>query len=97
MTTQINVRIDENLKKETDAIFDQLGISMADAFRIFLKKVKMEKGIPFDMKVDNRINWNDLNEETKQAIKEIDANIDKLPKYNSTEELFESMGITNYK
>lgn len=65
-TTQINVRIDSQLKNDTETIFDKLGLNTADAIRIFLKKVKLENGIPFSLKL--RDNDYEPNEETKQAI-----------------------------
>ena len=52
MSTQVTFRIDNNLKGMADAIFDKIGITMTDAFRIFLKKVVSDGGIPFDLKVD---------------------------------------------
>jgi DNA-damage-inducible protein J len=64
MTTQINVRIDESLKENVEKIFNNLGITIAEALRIFLKKVETERGIPFSMKCDDY----EPNEETKKAI-----------------------------
>ena len=68
--TQINVNIDNNLKVSSENIFNELGLSVSDAIRIFLKKVVSENGIPFDLKIkkEKEIAWNDLNEETKKAI-----------------------------
>ena len=54
-TTQINVRIDNQLKNEVELIFDKLGINTADAIRIFLKKVKSENGIPFSLKLEKKV------------------------------------------
>ena len=36
--TNLNVRIDENLKKQFDAFCDELGLSMSVAINIFVKK-----------------------------------------------------------
>lgn len=49
-TTVLQVRIDENLKNEAQALFDNLGLDIPTAIRIFLKKAVNEKGIPFDLK-----------------------------------------------
>ena len=51
MTVQVSFRIDNNLKNTADAIFEELGITMADAFRMFLKKVVSDNGIPFEVKL----------------------------------------------
>lgn len=68
--TQINVNIDNNLKIKSENIFNELGLSVSDAIRIFLKKVVNENGIPFDLKLkkEEGITWDNLNEETKKAI-----------------------------
>ena len=45
MTTTI--RIDDDLKRDCEVIFDDLGLSMAGAVTIFLKQVVKQRGIPF--------------------------------------------------
>jgi addiction module RelB/DinJ family antitoxin len=46
MTIQINVRVDEGLKNSIEEIFDSLGITMTEAFRIFLKKFSLKGEYP---------------------------------------------------
>lgn len=74
----MNIKIDSDLKQEVDYICQQLGISITDAIRIFLNKVKFEKGIPFEMKLNYK-----PNEETKQALNSKD-----FIELNSVEELW---------
>ena len=50
MTTAIQVRVDEKLKKEADLIFEDLGLDVPTAIRLFLKKVVASKSIPFELK-----------------------------------------------
>ncbi len=52
----ITVRVDESLKKESSAIFDQLGMDMTTAIRIFLKQSVMNKGLPFELKLSPQLN-----------------------------------------
>lgn len=52
-STLVQIRVDEDLKNEAAGIFEQLGLDLPTAFRIFLKKSVEERGIPFDMKVDS--------------------------------------------
>jgi DNA-damage-inducible protein J len=66
---QINIRVEENLKNNVEEIFKNLGITMAEAFRIFLKRVEIERGIPFSMKCDDY----KPNEETVKAILDDDV------------------------
>lgn len=51
----ITVRIDESLKKESSEIFDQLGMDMTTAIRIFLKKSVMNRGLPFELKLSPQL------------------------------------------
>jgi len=48
-TTSMNLRIDKNLKKDAEALFDTLGINMTTAINIFLKQSVREQGIPFQI------------------------------------------------
>jgi DNA-damage-inducible protein J len=48
-TTNITVRMDENLKKQFDYICDEIGLSMGSAITIFAKKVVNEHRIPFEL------------------------------------------------
>lgn len=52
----ITIRIDESLKKESSDIFDQLGMDMTTAIRIFLKQSVMNKGLPFELKLSPQLN-----------------------------------------
>lgn len=50
--TLIQFRVDEDLKNEASALFEELGIDLSTALRIFLIRSVKEKGMPFDMKLD---------------------------------------------
>ncbi len=49
--TFIQVRIDSRLKKEATDILNELGIDMPNAIRMFLRRIVLERGIPFDTKL----------------------------------------------
>ncbi len=51
-TTNVNFRMDADLKREMEAICNDLGMSMTTAFTIFAKKVTREKRIPFEVSKD---------------------------------------------
>ena len=50
--TNVNIRMDEDVKKNMEQVCSELGLSMTAAFTIFAKKVGREKRIPFDVSVD---------------------------------------------
>ncbi len=50
--TLINVRIDEDIKKNMEEICKELGITMSAAFNIFARKMTRERRIPFEVSID---------------------------------------------
>ena len=63
-TTNINVRVDSNLKAQAEALFSDLGMNMSTAINMFLKSAVTYEGIPFE------IRRHVPNEETKAALEE---------------------------
>ena len=51
--SQIAVRVDDALKKEATAIFNELGLDMSTAVKLFLKQSVLTRSIPFDVKLDS--------------------------------------------
>ena len=49
----LQVRVDDDLKNQASAIYSELGIDLSTAIRMFLKRTVLEKGIPFDTKLDD--------------------------------------------
>lgn len=45
----LQVRVDEGLRSQAAAIYEDLGIDLQTAVRIFLKRSVMENGLPFGM------------------------------------------------
>lgn len=50
--TLVNIRMDENLKKDFDNVCSELGMSMTTAITIFAKKMSREHRIPFEVSVN---------------------------------------------
>lgn len=65
-TTNINVRVDANLKQSAEALFADLGLNMSTAITMFLKSAVNHGGIPFEVKRMSP------NAETKAALAEYD-------------------------
>lgn len=83
-TTNINVRVDSELKKSAESLFDDLGLNMTSAITMFLKSAVSHDGIPFEVK------RNTPNAETKAALAEFEEmrkNPSKYKRYNSFDEV----------
>lgn len=76
----ITIRIDEDLKKEADELYDSLGLTLSAAIKIFLKQSVRESGLPFELK---------LNRETQQAFLEVENN--ELEAFNNVDELWDDL------
>lgn len=48
----VNIRMEEDLKKEMEKTCHELGINMTTAFTIFARKMTREQRIPFEVSVD---------------------------------------------
>lgn len=67
--TLVNIRMDENVKKNMERLCDELGITISAAFNIFARKMIRENGIPFDVSVDpffSEKNMQAIDESVKQ-------------------------------
>ena len=50
--TNVNFRMDSDLKRDMEETCKELGLNMTTAFTIFAKKMIREKRIPFEVSVD---------------------------------------------
>lgn len=84
----VTIRMDKELRREADNLFDDLGMSLNQAIIIFIKQAVREQRIPFSISRDIP------NKETLKSFKEIeDSEKGKadLKTYNSVEELFDDV------
>ena len=50
--TNVNIRMDEDLKREFDSLCQDLGLTMTTAFTVFAKTVVRRQRIPFEIAKD---------------------------------------------
>jgi len=65
----VRARVDSNLKQEVEEILKEIGLSTSQAITLFLKRIKYERGIPFELKVPNATTIKAM-EEAKENIGE---------------------------
>lgn len=49
---QINLRVDDDVKKQAELVCSEIGISLSSAINIYLKKLGREYKIPFEVSAD---------------------------------------------
>ncbi len=75
--TNINIRMDADLKRQFEAFCADMGMTMTTAFNVFARKAVREYRIPFEISGDVP------NPETVEAIQEVKRmKADYLPMYN---------------
>ena len=83
--TNVNIRMDADLKRQFEAFCSDMGMSMTTAFNIFAKKVVREYRIPFEIGGDVP------NEETRRAIENTRNGINLSRGFSSVSELMEDL------
>ena len=54
-TTTIHTRMDTALKENVEIILAQLGLTSSDAIKLFYKQIELNGGLPFELKVPDKI------------------------------------------
>ena len=62
----VSIRMDDDLKKQAEDLFSDLGMNLSTAFTVFVKQAIREQAIPFE------ITREVPNSETIAAIKEVE-------------------------
>ena len=83
-TAMIHVRVDEETKTQAAETLASMGLSVSDAIRVFLKRVIIEKAMPFEVRVPNI--------ETRAAMAEADEIVrTRRARFANAEELFDAL------
>ncbi len=83
--TSINIRMDEELKRDFDTFCSEIGMSMTTAFCIFAKTAVREQRIPFVLSLERDPFYSPENmARLKKAVSDLDAG--KGVRHSLTEE-----------
>ncbi len=85
VTTNVNFRMDKNLKMQFEKICNDLGLSMSTAFTVFAKTMVRQQRVPFDISLEVP------NEETLKSIENIEKGRNLSKRFTSVEELMEDL------
>ena len=84
----INIRIDDKIKKNAESVFAKLGLTPTTAIVLFYNQVIRTNSIPFELKLDVP------NETTLKAIDEVekmDKKNKKAKTYSTSEDLIKDL------
>lgn len=82
----IQIRIPDELKEQAEILFKEMGMSLPEATRLFLKQSINCGGLPFQPRAKQP------NAETIAAFEEA-KNPENLRSYSSVDEMFEDLGL----
>jgi DNA-damage-inducible protein J len=82
-TSTIQTRIEPGVKLEAEKILKTLGITTSEAINIFLRRIIMEKGLPFPVKITNP--------ETIKVLEDIIEGKNLSKEYDGIDEMFEDL------
>jgi DNA-damage-inducible protein J len=80
----ISARIEDKLKRNAESILSKLGITPSEAITIFYKQVELRKGLPFEVKIPNKI--------TMKAFQDSE-NGKNIKSHKNLNDLYEDLGI----
>lgn len=83
-TAVVRARIEPELKADVEQILGELGLSPTEAVTLFYHQIKLNQGIPFEIKLPNKV--------TLQTFKDTDAG-KNIIRTDSKEDLFDKLGI----
>ena len=81
----VTLRVDEDLKKQADTLFSELGMNLTTAFNIFLRQSVREQQIPF------KVSKNVPNAITLAAMDASEKGEDLHGPYDSVADLMEAL------
>ena len=84
-STNINIRMDTDLKMQFEAFCADMGMTMTTAFNVFAKKAVREYRIPFE------ISGEVTNAVTRKAIEDVENGIGMSRAFSSVKELMEDL------
>lgn len=72
--TNVNIRMDKELKEQADSLFANLGMNMSTAFNVFVRQAVRTGGIPFDITTRTGDFYNEYNQQRlRNAIARMNA------------------------
>ena len=60
-TATIRTRIEPGLKSEVEDILTELGLTAAETVHLLYRQIKLQRGLPFDVRIPNALTARTLN------------------------------------
>jgi DNA-damage-inducible protein J len=64
-TASIRARIEPGLKTEVENILSDLGLTVSETVHLLYRQIKLQRGLPFDVRIPNELTARTLNASKK--------------------------------
>lgn len=75
----VQARVEPALKKEVERVLREIGLSTTEAITIFFNRIRLEQGIPFEVKIPNAL--------TRKVFSDTDSGKNLSGPFNSHSEM----------
>lgn len=82
-TAIVQARIEPALKMAVEEVLREIGLSTTEAINIYFNRIRLERGIPFELKIPN--------DETLQVFRDTDAGKNLHGPFKSHAEMMKSL------
>jgi len=83
-TAIIRARVEPDLKNEVEQILGKLGLTVSDAVHLLYRQIKLQRGLPFDVRLPNEL--------TARTLRASQAGVD-VKHFGSKKELYADLGL----
>lgn len=83
-TATIRTRIEPRLKSEVEDILAQLGLTASETVQLLYRQIKLQRGLPFDVRLPNPLTTRTLNGSKAGR---------NVKRFGSKKELFADLGL----
>ena len=83
-TATIRTRIEPGLKQEVEGILAELGLTASETVHLLYRQIKLQRGLPFDMRLPNPLTVRTLNDSKEGR---------EVKRFETKSELFADLGM----
>jgi DNA-damage-inducible protein J len=83
-TATVRARIKPQLKHDVAPILAELGLSFSEAIELYLRQIKLNNGIPFEIRIPNKVTLKTFEDTDKGK---------NLKRHKSAKDMFNKLGI----
>ena len=83
-TAIIRARVEPDLKSEVEQILGKLGLTVSDAVHLLYRQIKLQRGLPFDVRLPNEL--------TARTLRASQAGLG-VKRFGSKKELYADLGM----